>query len=131
MFLPVRVLVTGGRDYADKEYLFDVLDRWHAERGIECIIEGGATGADALAGMWANERGVMLHVFPAQWELGTSAGMLRNTQMLVEGKPNVVIAFPGDSGTENMMGIAQKQGVPVIRPHRDWQVRESGSQALS
>lgn len=120
MFLPVRVLVTGGRDYSDKEYLFYVLDRWHAERGIECIIEGGATGADALAGLWANERGIPLMTFPAQWELGKKAGMLRNMKMLIEGKPHVVIAFPGDSGTENMMAIAEKDGVPVIRPHRDW-----------
>lgn len=119
MFLPLRVLVTGGRDYSDKEYLFHVLDRWHAERGIDCIIEGAATGADHLAGLWAIERGVPLETYPAQWELGKRAGMLRNAQMLIEGKPHVVIAFPGGSGTENMIQIAEKQGVTVIRPYQE------------
>ncbi len=121
MFLPVRVLVTGGRDYADKEYIFHVLDRWHAERGIECIIEGDASGADSIAGLWAQERGVPLQTYPAQWELGKKAGMLRNLQMLIEGKPNVVIAFSGGNGTDNMVEIAEKNGIPVVRPHRDWQ----------
>lgn len=125
MFLPVRILVTGGRDYADQVYLFHVLDRWHNERGIECIIEGGATGADHLAGLWAKDRGVPLLTFPAQWELGKQAGMIRNAQMLIEGKPNIVIAFPGGNGTDNMCEIAERQGVPVIRPHRDWQVTSS------
>ena len=116
MFIPVRVLVTGGRDYSDKEFLFHVLDRWKEERGIVCIIEGGATGADTLAGLWARENGIELHTVPAEWSLGKRAGMLRNMKMLVEYNPDVVIAFPGGNGTANMIALAYKHNVPVIHP---------------
>jgi len=35
--------------------------------------------------------------------------------MLVEHKPDVVVAFPGSTGTANMVLIAEKAGVEVIR----------------
>lgn len=44
----MRVLVCGGRDFADSEYCFAVLSKLHARRPITVIIEGGATGADRL-----------------------------------------------------------------------------------
>lgn len=108
--------MTGGRDYQDKEFAFHVFDRWRDERGIECIIEGGASGADALAGLWAKENGITLHTVPAEWTLGKRAGMLRNLKMLVDYNPDVVIAFPGGNGTANMIALAYKHNVPVIHP---------------
>ena len=67
-----------------------------------------------MAFRWAAERNVFQRVFFAKWALiGRGAGPLRNQQMLREGKPDLVLAFPGGKGTAHMVRIARKAGVPV------------------
>lgn len=110
-----RVLVCGGRNYDCKEQLFAILDRSHDANPISCIIHGAARGADTLAEEWAKRRGVRHMAFPADWEAhGKSAGPRRNKQMLTEGAPDIVIAFAGGRGTEDMKRIARNAGVPVV-----------------
>jgi len=106
----MRVLVCGGRDYKDVMKMAGVLYDIY----ITLIIEGGADGADTLARKWA-ERNEIPHLeFPAQWKkLGPKAGPIRNQQMLDEGKPDMVIAFPGGKGTAHMVKIAQEANIPV------------------
>ena len=110
-----RVLVCGGRNYSDRERLFAVLDKFHAEVGIDTIIEGGAKGADQLAAIWSDRPGVELERFEADWEnQGSFAGPMRNTRMLNEGMPDLVIAFPGGRGTADMVKKARRAGVQVV-----------------
>lgn len=131
-----RVLVCGGRNYGErimlsghpqevewdreraqveKATLYAVLSKYHAEAGVECLIEGGAKGADHWAGVWAENHGVALETFEADWEnQGSFAGPARNTRMLNEGKPDLVIAFPGGRGTADMVRKARRAGVEVI-----------------
>jgi hypothetical protein len=72
------------------------------------IIEGEARGADSIAREEALALGYEVLRFPANWrQHGKAAGMIRNRQMLVEGKPNLVYAFPtsvNSIGTRNMVG---------------------------
>jgi len=111
----MRLLVTGGRDFADRDFLFATLDRLHAEHGFTLLIHGDARGADRLAGEWAQERGVPILACPADWKrFGRGAGPKRNRQMLAE-KPDLVVAFPGDSDTRHMVIIAEEAGAKVIR----------------
>jgi len=110
-----RVLVCGGRDYDDFERVEAVLSKLHAEAGIDAIIQGGARGADLLAYNWAHWAGVPCEQYDADWEaFGRMAGGMRNKAMLDEGRPDLVIAFPGGSGTRNMIRQARKAGVEVI-----------------
>lgn len=44
-----RMLVTGGRDYADSERMAIYLDAIHGSRGIALLIHGASRGADRLA----------------------------------------------------------------------------------
>ncbi len=110
-----RVLVCGGRDYDDRESLDMVLDAAHYANPIECLIHGAAQGADKLANDWAQKRGIQLEIYPANWRDGKKAGPIRNQQMLDEGKPHMVIAFPGGKGTADMIRRAEATGVPVAR----------------
>jgi hypothetical protein len=113
-----RVLVCGGRDYADRVTLFRVLDMMRdSPHGIGCIIHGAARGADALAGAWAAERGIECVPFPADWngDGRRAAGPIRNSRMLAEGKPDIVVAFPGGNGTADMVRKAEAAGVRVVR----------------
>src|SRR5690348_9731855 len=110
----MRVLVCGGRNYNDHVRVSAVLDKLHSEAGIDVLIEGGAYGADHCAGSWADDRAVTRETFQADWEaLGTFAGPMRNKAMLDEGKPDLVIAFPGGRGTADMVRKARRAGVEV------------------
>lgn len=79
------------------------------------IIEGGAKGADALAVDFSCTYGTKLEDFSADWEqFGKRAGYLRNKQMLEEGKPDLVVAFPGGKGTAMMVRLAKEANVKVL-----------------
>lgn len=59
--------------------------------------------------------------YPAQWSLhGRSAGPRRNQRMLDEGRPDLVLAFPGARGTADLVRRAQAAGVLVA--HLDSEV---------
>lgn len=111
-----RVLVCGGRDFNDAARIWSVLDHYLREADdFACLIHGAARGADSIGGEWAQARSVPIEAFPADWAAhGTIAGPIRNAQMLREGKPTLVIAFPGGAGTRNMVERAKRAGVPVL-----------------
>jgi hypothetical protein len=111
----MRVLVCGGRDFADIDLLYRELDRIHAQTPIDCIIEGGAKGADYLAARWSARNDLPNHArYPADWAIhGRAAGPVRNQRMLDEGKPDLVVAFPGGKGTADMVRRARSAGVAV------------------
>jgi hypothetical protein len=111
----MRVLICGGRDFTDYERLRRVLDKSLYIDGITTVIHGGAQGADACADVWAKQSYIPVKCYPAQWDkYGRSAGPVRNQQMLDEGKPDLVIAFPGGAGTANMIKIARRAGIDVL-----------------
>jgi hypothetical protein len=108
-----RVLVCGGRDFADRAMLRHHLDLLYRV-GWSAVIHGGATGADTLAGEWAALRGIPVEVYPADWRrYGRMAGPMRNQRMLTDGAPDLVVAFPGGAGTADMVRRATDAGVPV------------------
>lgn len=121
----MRVLICGGRDM-DRTTAWNWLERnAKAEIGfalnlssfkIDAIIHGGARGADEAAGDWGRSEHVDVVCFAADWKKhGKAAGPMRNARMLLEGKPDVVIALPGGRGTADMVRRAEDAGVPVIR----------------
>jgi hypothetical protein len=55
-----------------------------------------------------------VETYEADWEShGRAAGPIRNAKMLIEGKPDYVIAFPGGYGTLDMKKKAIKAGLEV------------------
>lgn len=109
-----RVLVCGGRYYPNRWKVFAALDDLHEQTPIDVLIHGAAPGADSFAGEWALKNNVPVSAFKAEWKkYGASAGPRRNKQMLIEGKPDPVLAFPGGKGTENMLGLARTAGVRI------------------
>lgn len=140
----MRILVCGGRDFGklnkgpdgnpirtdDKaeEYRFvmDSIEKFVQENSVALkegsylpddieIISGMAKGVDSIAVDWAVVSWCKVHEFPADWDKhGRKAGAIRNHQMLTEGKPDVVLAFPGGRGTAHMVKIAKEAGIKVI-----------------
>ena len=110
----MRVLVCGGRDYTDSKEIAETLARILPPY-VELIC-GMARGADMTAYEWARQRQLPIHCFPADWtKHGKAAGPIRNQQMIDEGKPQAVVAFPGGRGTEDMIRRAMKAGIEVYR----------------
>ena len=121
---PKRILVCGGRDYTNRSLvaktLYELLSdctqdeaTWMPPKGT-VIIHGGANGADSLADEWATVKYATIEKYMANWSgFGKAAGHIRNTQMLKEGKPDIVVAFPGGRGTANMVKQAEAAGVEV------------------
>tara|TARA_B100000214_G_scaffold100086_1_gene69745 strand:+ start:2446 stop:3102 length:657 start_codon:yes stop_codon:yes gene_type:complete len=113
---PVRVLVCGGRDYQDRDFMWNKLEQVmaHVDSNNEFIYSlahGAAKGADSLAGEWAKEKDIEVEEYPADWHIhGRSAGMYRNKVML-NTKPEYVIGFFGGVGTANMIRIAKEAGI--------------------
>jgi len=127
-----RLLVCGGRTYSNAVMVYRTLDALHAEHHFTDFIQGGASGADALARDWA-----ITHPEITRWECKATwrdlshpdavikvrasdgvrydakAGHRRNTRML-EWKPDIVVAFPGGDGTANMVDQARAANVEVI-----------------
>jgi hypothetical protein len=116
----IKVLVCGGRDFNDQYFLYRILGTLHEGKPpIAEVIHGAAKGADQMAGAWAIQNRVPVRSFPADWNKhGKAAGPIRNEQMLREGKPDLVVAFPGGRGTAHMCRIAEEAGVTV------WQAEE-------
>ncbi|MEH2517535.1 hypothetical protein V1279_003108 [Bradyrhizobium sp. AZCC 1610] len=127
----MRVLVFGGRNYRDRRRLYAVLDAEHAASPITVIIEGEASGADRMAREWAENRGVAVDPYPADWDniervgaavkrnsrgklYDAAAGHIRNERMLREGRPDRAIGFPGGKGTKDMASRCLDYGITPL-----------------
>jgi hypothetical protein len=113
----MRVLIAGGRDFSDKEFLNRYMDKYLDE--VTMVISGTAKGADRLGEKWAHSHDIPVERYPAQWaRYGGAAGPIRNKEMLDKGKPDLVVVFKGGRGSEHMATISRKAKVKVKRPRK-------------
>ena len=128
----MKVLVCGGRDYADQLAAFKALDALHEMDPatglgrITLVIHGACCalgdhtelrGGDRFGQEWAQIREVPYLGVPARWLTEFKrAGMERNWRMLDYG-PEYVVAFPGGRGTANMIDVAKERGLTVWQPY--------------
>lgn len=122
----MRVLVCGSRHLANLDLAWNWLEDNARDLCAEAtgrdsnaqithVIEGGARGADEAARCWARASGIPMLTFTPDWDrYGRQAGPIRNTQMLAEGRPDAVIAFPGGVGTADMVRKARAARLPVV-----------------
>lgn len=116
----MRILVCGGRDYTDQDFVYQTLDRLHKQYGFDVVIEGNAHGVDRMAGYWARRRrldNVKESVTQADYDKHGRylAPKVRNQRMLDKHNPDLVVAFPGGGGTMDMVARALRAGVRVER----------------
>ena len=107
----MKIAVIGSRGFEDYIRLEEVLNELNQ---IECIISGGAKGADRLAEVYADANGIPKKIFPAQWGThGRAAGMIRNKD-IVDASDLVIAFWDGASrGTKHTIEYSKKKGVPV------------------
>ena len=135
-----RVLVTGSRDWTDRDAIRDALSAidgmsnyrvlvmgsldglsaidWNCDPADSLtLVHGAARGADSIAADIATEMGWTVEAHPADWErYGKRAGFVRNDEMVKLGA-DVCLAFIKDNSRGAMMcaGLAEKAGIRVER----------------
>jgi len=111
----VRVLVCGGRDYNDYYQLMSVMDTVHKMVNIGFLGHGAARGADSLADTWAATRLIPRMAYKAECgRYGDAAGPIRNRRMFKDFQPHYAVAFPGGTGTADMISILKEAGVSTL-----------------
>jgi Protein of unknown function (DUF2493). len=117
----MRILITGSRDWDDKEIIDTALTEWWREVGYpnEVTLVSGAcpTGADRMCERSAAALRFRVERYPADWEThGKRAGFIRNSEMVKLGA-DVCFAFikNGSRGASHTADLAVKAGIPTIR----------------
>lgn len=130
MDIPVKVIITGGRDFDNYElfketlnYLFGALAvkliAGACDRGTLTYARQDGTkvyGADGLTERYAAEFGYDFYPYPANWnKYGKAAGPIRNSEMIKTGAEVCIGFWDGKSkGTKDMMTKADNAGITVI-----------------
>lgn len=112
----MRILVCGSRNWRRRTIIRALISGLAHEYAPVTVIEGGADGADAIAGDCAEALELGHERYPASWgEHGRAAGPIRNQRMLTRGRPDIVVAFTDDlfrsRGTKDMVNRACAAGV--------------------
>lgn len=114
-----RVLVTGSRDFTDRnavhQDLTRVLEKFGRRPDQVVVVNGMARGLDTVARSAALELGMRVEDHPAHWDRhGKAAGHKRNAEMVAAGARGA-IAYPlGESrGTRGAMKLCEAAGIPV------------------
>lgn len=113
-----RILVTGSRDWTDREKVEEYLYLLSGEEGNVLVHGACPTGADRIADELTYAQPWTVERHPADWTLGKAAGPLRN-QAMVDLGADVCIAFllPGSRGTVDCAARAEAAGIRVVRVH--------------
>lgn len=125
-----RLLVTGSRDWIDRDLIWGALWDGLQEMAADTVlVHGDARGADRLAAETWSTWGMPVEAHPADWaQHGKRAGYVRNAEMVDAGadlclafilpctKPGCPKKRPhGTHGASGCADLADKAGIPVHR----------------
>lgn len=79
------------------------------------VVSGRARGIDTFGEHWAEDHGIPVTPFEADWtKYGRSAGPIRNQQMAAYAEGLLAIWDGQSKGTKNMIETMKKLGKPVF-----------------
>lgn len=114
----MKLALVGSRTYENwhdfQDAVVATLKEWDTTtEEVECIISGGAKGADSLAERFAREHNIKMVVFKPEWQrLGRAAGLMRNTDIV--NACTHVIAFPSPSGSGTQDSIRKAKAAKKV-----------------
>ena len=119
----MKLIIAGDRNFSDYPLLLEwaswvdnaLSDPATGAMGLAEVVSGGARGADTLGEVWAEEAGVPIKRFPANWDdHGKAAGYIRNKEMADYADMLLAFIAPGSKGTLNMVETMRKVGKPAL-----------------
>lgn len=128
----MRVLICGGGDYGRvrsgpggqagtssieqatqaRQQLTTVLDTLHAKAPFSVVICGREGGAERLGKAWAERRGIEVLFFDRlnpREDVGS-----RNSRMVRNGNPDIVVSFGGGANTAKLIEEARQLKIEVL-----------------
>lgn len=109
----MKVIVAGSRHIDDYELVRRAIQESRFD--ISEIVSGGARGVDQLGERYANEVGVPVKRFEADWsQHGKAAGPLRNAEMAQYADALVLVWDGKSKGSANMRQQALARGLQVF-----------------
>lgn len=108
------IVAIGGGEYYDLR-VYDVLETAHERMTIGMLLLGSACGAQDLAHKWARRRGVAQTLYSPDFRLGPTAYAQNNEEIIIVGRPDLVVAFPDPRSrvTWDLCERAARVGIPV------------------
>lgn len=126
MIEKIKLIIAGGRDFSDKVRFYRSMNEYVTElnqQGIEIATVVCGTrwtpgtkprGADEFGDFWAQENGIPVKYFEADWNrYGRSAGPRRNQEMGDYGDQAIVFWDGESRGSKNMIDIMRRLGKSV------------------
>lgn len=112
----IKLIVAGGRNFLDKELMWNKLNKILEEENISEIVSGGALGADILGERWAKENNIPIVQFKPQYNGPNDrfAPLRRNTQMAEYGDKLIAFWDGKSKGTFHMIKQMEKYQKEVI-----------------
>lgn len=110
----MRTIIAGSRSLDKPEPIKRYLDSVRAmlrASNVEIaeVVCGCARGVDTIGEQWANENGIPVARFPADWDRnGRQAGPIRNLQMAKYADALIAIWDGKSRGTKNMLDLARR-----------------------
>ena len=106
----MKLAVIGSRGFNDYSLLCHELDKLQ----FDCIVSGGARGADQLAARYAKERNItLIEHLPDYTKYGRGAPLVRN-KLIIQDADQVIAFWDGVStGTAHSITLARRQGKNV------------------
>ena len=109
----MKVIIAGGRNITDYAYVEAAVKE--SGFNITEVVSCCARGADTLGEKYANNNGITIKKFPADWDThGKRAGCIRNCQM-GDYADALIAIWDGESrGTKHMIDYATNKGLEVF-----------------
>jgi len=115
----LKCIIAGSRGVTDYNMVVEALSKCEWSDRIVEIVSGTAKGVDQLGERYAEENGLEIAKFPADWSLGRAAGHIRNKDMAKYADFAIIIMVSGGSaGSKNMI----EQMVKLKKPHMVFEV---------
>lgn len=109
----MKTIIAGTRDATD----YSLIEESVKQSGflITEVVSGCARGIDTLGEQWAQNNGIPVKRFPADWNrFKKSAGPIRNQQMAEYSEALIAIPSPTSRGTVDMINRARKLNLKVF-----------------
>jgi len=108
----MKTIIAGSRDILNYRHVRTLIER----SGIDIteVVSGCARGVDRLGERWAEENGVPVRRFSADWDrYGRRAGYVRNEQMAQYADAAIIVWDGRSRGTRQMLDLAKALGLEV------------------
>lgn len=111
-----KLVIAGSRSFDDLPLMQERCDFFLKNKALThdvVIVSGTARGADQMGEQYARSRGFKVERFPADWNMGKQAGMIRNARMLNHADAVMVFWDGASRGSLHMMEITRRSSKPL------------------